>query len=153
LTAELFVPDPTASGPGERLYRTGDRARWLADGRLDFLGRLDHQVKIRGFRIELGEIEAALGACPGVEATAGLPREEPAGRRLVAYLAGFGLDPEALRTRLAATLPAYMVPGAFVLLPELPLTANGKIDRRALAGIAPASFVDEAGEEPRTEIE
>ncbi len=158
LTAGKFVPDPFADEPGAVLYRTGDRARYFADGKLEFLGRLDHQVKIRGFRIELGEIEAALGDHPGVREALVLVREDtPGDRRLVAYVvpaAGPAPDPRELRTWVADRLPAYMVPAACVVLDALPVTANGKVDRKALptpesAGAAatveerPASLVEE----------
>jgi amino acid adenylation domain-containing protein len=141
-TAERWVPDPFAPRPGERLYRTGDRARWSSAGELEFLGRLDHQVKIRGFRVELGEIEAALGTHPGVAAAAAVVREEaPGDQRLVAYFVARGEGEAApsapavaeLRGWLAARLPGAMVPQAFVEVAALPLTANGKLDRAALA--------------------
>jgi hypothetical protein len=134
-TAERFVPDPWNPAAGARLYHTGDLARLRPDGRLDFLGRADAQVKVRGFRIELGEIEAALARLPGVEQAVVVVRDDRGGeRRLVAYLAVPDEPiPEAeLRRGLGAELPAYMVPSAFVCLPALPLTARGKVDRRAL---------------------
>ncbi|HKV09763.1 MAG TPA: amino acid adenylation domain-containing protein [Thermoanaerobaculia bacterium] len=141
LTAERFVPDPWSPEPGARLYRTGDLARYRDDGAIDYLGRLDHQVKIRGFRVELGEIEAALAALPGVGAAVVLAREYgPGDRRLVAYLVpedGAELSPEALREALRGTLPEALLPAAFVSLPALPLSPNGKVDRRALSAIAP----------------
>jgi amino acid adenylation domain-containing protein len=150
LTAERFVPDPFApadggaSGAGERLYRTGDRVRWLAGGTLEFLGRLDHQVKIRGFRIEPGEIEAALGEHPEIAGAAVLALPSPGGGGglgVTAYVvpragaenAAAAALPAALRQYLAARLPAYMVPGGWVILDALPRTANGKVDRSALA--------------------
>ncbi len=154
-TAERFVPDPFSGSPGERLYRTGDRVRWLASGDLDFLGRIDQQVKVRGFRIEPGEIEAALTAHPAVaEAAVVVQGEED--RRLVAFLVPEGGGPvpgtAELRAFLGRTLPEHMVPGAFVELAALPLTPNGKVDRRALDGMAPRpepmSFVA-----PRTGVE
>ncbi len=131
LTAARFVPDPFGTG---RLYRSGDRARWLPDGTLEFLGRVDDQVKIRGYRIEPGEIEAALMAHPEVLAAVVVAREDVAcDRRLVAYVVpGLGELPTDLRGWLTARLPAHMVPAAFVALPVLPLTAHGKLDRQAL---------------------
>jgi amino acid adenylation domain-containing protein len=130
LTAERFIPDPW--GDGERLYRTGDRARLLADGRIEFLGRLDRQVKIRGFRVELGEVEAALMRHPGIAEAVVVVRGEGADRRLVACVVGEPLPADGLRRFLEALLPAPLIPSAFVFLPELPLTANGKVDRAAL---------------------
>ncbi|HVG07687.1 MAG TPA: amino acid adenylation domain-containing protein, partial [Thermoanaerobaculia bacterium] len=133
LTAAKFIPDPFAPQPGGRLYATGDLARLRQDGNLEFLGRIDHQVKIRGFRIEPGEIEAVLAAHPGVEAVAVVPQEMGSDdRRLVAYVVGQTLDLEELRAIAACRLPGHMVPSAFLALPALPLTANGKLDRRAL---------------------
>ncbi|HEX6911067.1 MAG TPA: phosphopantetheine-binding protein, partial [Longimicrobium sp.] len=132
LTADRFLPDPWAQ-PGGRMYRTGDRARWMADGNLLILGRTDNQVKVRGFRVELGEIEAALRRRPEVAQCFVLVREDrPGDRRLVAYVVGDGADPAALREHLRRTLPEYMVPDAFVLLPCMPHTPTGKLDRRAL---------------------
>jgi amino acid adenylation domain-containing protein len=134
LTAERFVPDPFSAGG--RLYRTGDLGRWRADGSIEYLGRNDFQVKIRGFRIELGEIESRLCACAGVNEAVVVARGEPDGdKRLVAYLTcgpGIELSPAELRSRLAAALPDYMLPSAFVILPVFPLNANGKLDRAAL---------------------
>ncbi|MBW4716879.1 non-ribosomal peptide synthase/polyketide synthase [Saccharothrix sp. SC076] len=131
LTAERFVADP--HGPaGSRMYRTGDLARWTADGVVEFLGRVDHQVKLRGFRIELGEVEAALTAAPGVRAAAVVLREGVGGEpALVGYLVGTP-DLAAVRRSALSALPEYMLPSAFVVLDELPLSANGKLDRKAL---------------------
>jgi acyl carrier protein len=154
LTADRFVPDPFAGGAGERLYRTGDRARWRGDGTLEFLGRLDAQVKVRGFRVEPGEVEAALLAEPGVREAVAVAREDgPGGTRLVAYLvAEEGAAPSAaeLRARLRRRLPEHMVPGTFVVLDRLPLTPSGKADRRALP--APERAAAEYAA-PRTEME
>jgi amino acid adenylation domain-containing protein len=134
LTAERFIPNPFARG--ERLYKTGDLARWLADGNLEFLGRIDHQVKLDGYRIELGEVEAALLTCPGVQHAVAVVRDdEPGGRRLVGYVVVEGTAPlnaAELRAHLKARLPHYMVPSLFVALHSLPVTPNGKIDRNAL---------------------
>ncbi|WP_409420634.1 amino acid adenylation domain-containing protein [Pseudaeromonas sp. ZJS20] len=148
LTAERFVPHPLQ--PGARLYRTGDLACWRADGALLYLGRCDFQVKIRGQRMELGEVEHQLAALPAVAQVAVLAREDrPGDQRLVAYLVArqATLDDEAVRAALSAVLPEFMVPSAFVWLAALPLSANGKLDRRALPaptygssdGRAPAS--------------
>ena len=130
LTAERFVANPYGS-PGARLYRTGDLGRWTPDGQLEFLERTDDQVKIRGFRVEIGEVEQALLRVPGVTAAVVLARREPDGR---AWLTGYvvGTPPPDLRSALAESLPPYLVPSAFVRLAELPLTAHGKVDRRAL---------------------
>nr|WP_279637144.1 non-ribosomal peptide synthetase [Corallococcus praedator] len=136
LTAERFVPDPFSQRPGARLYRTGDRVRWLPEGVLRYLGRIDQQVKVRGFRIELGEIEEALRRHPDVREAVVLAREEASeGRRLVAYVVP---PPEAvpdtasLRRFVKERLPDFMVPSAIVVLTALPLTHNGKVDRKAL---------------------
>jgi amino acid adenylation domain-containing protein/non-ribosomal peptide synthase protein (TIGR01720 family) len=133
-TAERFVPDPFSGEPGARLYRTGDRVRLLADGTLQFLGRVDHQVKLRGFRIELGEIESALSHHPAVRDAVVVLRDDAGGPRLVAYVVAAepAPPPQALRTHLAALLPAYMIPSTFVLLRSLPVGPTGKVDRRAL---------------------
>jgi amino acid adenylation domain-containing protein len=131
LSAEKFVPDPFA-GAGARMYRTGDRALWQGDGNLRVLGRTDHQVKVRGYRVELGEIEAELRRLPEVrECLVTVRTDRPGDPRLVAYVVG-GTTAEALRTALLRSLPEYMVPSAFVLLPALPQTATGKLDPRSL---------------------
>ena len=132
LTAEKFIPDPFSSEPGARMYKTGDLARYLPDGNIEFLGRADHQVKIRGFRIELGEIEAALGQHPAVREAVVLAREDAHGeKRLVAYVVAESTA-EEMRHFLKDKLPDHMVPAVFVLLDALPLLSNGKVDRRAL---------------------
>lgn len=136
LTAEKFIPDPFNSEPGQRLYRSGDLARFLPDGNVEFLGRIDHQVKIRGFRIELGEIDAALAEHPDIVDTLVLVREDrPGDKRIVAYLVlknGIEITSRDLRAYLKKNLPEYMIPFAFVVLEKFPLTPNGKIDRKAL---------------------
>jgi amino acid adenylation domain-containing protein len=135
LTAERFLPDAFSATPGARMYRTGDKVRWLADGTLDYLGRTDFQVKLRGFRIELGEIEAALAQHPSVRQALVLVREvSPGNPQLVAWLTSdeAAFDTAALRAFLKQRLPEYMVPSAFVPLDAFPLTPNGKVDRRAL---------------------
>jgi amino acid adenylation domain-containing protein len=136
LTAERFVPSPFGAESGARLYKTGDRARYLTDGNIEYLGRLDHQIKLRGFRIELGEIEATLGQHPGVRESVVLVRDDAlGGKRLVAYVvpkSGEAPTRDSLRRFVQSKLPAYMVPSAIALLPSLPLASNGKVDRQSL---------------------
>ena len=159
LTAERFIPDSFSDRPGARMYATGDRARFWADGNLEFLGRIDHQVKVRGYRIELGEIESALLKHPGVREAVALAREDvPGEKRLVAYVVPAmipGESPapsaEELRAALQQTLPEYMVPWSFVTLESLPVTPNGKLDRDALP--APDTGVASAYVAPRNELE
>ncbi|MBD9399194.1 non-ribosomal peptide synthetase [Pseudomonas sp. PDM11] len=134
LTAERFVPDPFGAA-GERLYRSGDLARWNAEGQLEYVGRMDFQVKIRGQRIELGEIEACLLASAALRQAVVMAHEGGAGTQLIAYVvaeAGQRIDQQALRSEVAAQLPAFMVPAQVIVLPRLPLNGNGKLDRRAL---------------------
>jgi amino acid adenylation domain-containing protein len=136
-TAERFVPDPFSGRPGSRLYRTGDEVRWLPDGQLDFVGRIDNQVKIRGFRVELGEVEAAVEAHPAVrEAVVTARGTDPVHRDLIAAVVladGATVSGDDLRTAVSRRLPAYMVPAAFVAVERIPLNASGKVDRRAVS--------------------
>ncbi|MEV0332839.1 amino acid adenylation domain-containing protein [Nocardia sp. NPDC050717] len=150
VTADRFVADPFV--PGERMYRTGDRARWLPGKGYDYLGRADAQIKVRGYRVELGEVEASLGALPGVAAAAATVRKSGDSTRLVGYLvpeAGRFLDPDALRQLLTTLVPDHLVPSALVILDALPTTVNGKLDRAAL----PAPQFTSTGRPPRTEQE
>ncbi|HEX3131502.1 MAG TPA: amino acid adenylation domain-containing protein, partial [Thermoanaerobaculia bacterium] len=147
LTADRFLPDPR-SGEGERVYRSGDLARFRPAGEIEFLGRVDQQVKVRGFRIELGEIEAVLADHPDVSEAVVLVQGEGGDRRLVAYVTG---APSGLREYLRDRLPEYIVPSAFVVLPELPLSPNGKVDRKALSRLTVES--EKASEAPRTPAE
>ncbi len=158
LTAERFIPDPFSAVPGGRLYRTGDMVRYLPDGNIEFLGRVDHQVKLRGFRIELGEIETVLSRHPAVTEAVVTVREETAGdKRLVAYIlspAGATVSLNELRSYVQQQLPQHMIPATFVLLEQWPLTANGKVDRQALP--APGTMrpeLEQQYEPPRNAIE
>ena len=157
LTAQKFVPDPFSGDPQARLYKSGDLARFREDGNVVYLGRIDHQVKIRGFRIELEEIESVLARHPGVAQCSVIAREDqPGDKRLVAYIVSPVRKPRAARSPyfVKDKLPEYMVPSAFVFLDALPLSANGKLDRKALpapANPAAASPQEFAG--PRNAIE
>ena len=178
LTAERFVNDPFSDEAGARMYRTGDLGRWRSDGQIEYLGRNDFQVKIRGFRVELGEIEARLAELPAIgdavvlarEAGRGEPDRGDAGsasgtgatgdKRLVAYwVARGGLaesevpTAEVLRDHLKAELPGYMVPSAFVKLDAMPLTPNGKVDRKALPAPDVDALITHAWEAPQGPVE
>ncbi|HEX4457689.1 MAG TPA: amino acid adenylation domain-containing protein, partial [Polyangia bacterium] len=155
LTAERFIPDPFSREPGARLYKTGDLARFLPDGQIEFLGRIDSQIQIRGLRVELGEIESVLLQLPSVREACVLALDSPppAEKRLVAYVVADGdVDVEALRVALRRQLPEYMVPASFVALDALPLTPNGKVDRRALPAPDSAASVA-AFVAPRSPVE
>ena len=155
LTAERFVTNPFAANQSARLYKSGDLARYLPDGNIEYIGRIDHQVKIRGFRVELEEIEAVLAQCPGVKESAVLVRQEETGdRRLVAYLVIDSVKPPTIpkiREHLKARVPQFMVPAVFVVMETMPLTVNGKINRRALP--APDSAQRSASLAPENELE
>ncbi|WP_248746007.1 non-ribosomal peptide synthetase [Pseudomonas sp. MWU12-2037] len=157
LSAERFIADRFSDVPNARLYKTGDLGRWLADGTLEYLGRNDFQVKIRGFRIELGEIENALLAVPGLREAIVISRDDNQGdsenQRLVAYVCGEPVPAEQLRSELLKHLPEYMVPSAFVHLDALPLTANGKLDRRALPAPGQDALASKAYEAPQGDTE
>lgn len=152
-TAERFLPNPYSTIPGERMFRTGDLVRWQADGQLLYLGRTDQQVKIRGFRIELGEISAVLGGWDAIRENAATVRDEGGDKHLVVYVvpAAHGeLTAEKIRDYMQCRLPEYMVPNHIVLLPELPKTSSGKIDRKALPQPQP---IPASGRMPATEPE
>jgi len=151
LTAERFLPDPFSAEPGARMYRSGDLAKFQADGNVQYLGRIDQQVKLRGFRIELGEIDSLLHQQPGVQEAAVLLREDVVGdKRLVAYVVGSATS-ESLRAELQRQLPEHMIPSAWVRLSQLPLTRNGKLDRQALP--APERSAGATYEAPRNDTE
>ncbi|PHM70060.1 non-ribosomal peptide synthetase [Xenorhabdus kozodoii] len=157
LTAEKFVADPFSAQPDARMYKTGDLGRWLPDGTIEYLGRNDFQVKIRGFRVELGEIEAQLAACDGVSDAVVIAREAGAGdKRLVAYLipqTGMTLSPVELRKQLGTRLMDHMLPSAFVMLDAFPMSANGKLDRKALPAPDRSAIVNREYEAPQGETE
>lgn len=157
LTAEKFIPDPFSKNPGARLYKTGDLARFLPDGNVEYLGRTDFQVKLRGLRIELGEIESVLGRCEGVlQAVVVVREDQPGDKRLVAYLIPAPeteLDTESLKKQLKDRLPEYMVPSRFVLVEKFPMTTSGKVDRKILPTPPLEQRDEKARVAPRNEIE
>ncbi|KAF9081220.1 hypothetical protein BGX27_005021, partial [Mortierella sp. AM989] len=155
LTSERFPMDPFSKTKGARMYKTGDLARYLPDGNLVFLGRNDHQVKIRGFRIELGEVEARIAEHPLVREATVVALGTDSDKRLVAYVVtdDIGQLAQLLRDHLTPVLPEYMIPTAFVRLDALPLTLNGKLDRRALPEPERDAFVSQGYEAPKGEIE
>ena len=157
LTADAYLPNPFTSVPGARMYKSGDIGRWLPDGTIDFLGRNDSQVKLRGFRIELGEIEARLVEHPGVHNAVVILREDaPGDKRLVAYYTAFPIsdpvqespNPDTLRAHMAATLPEYMVPMAYVRMDAMPMTPSGKLEPRLLPPPAADAFLSRSYEPP-----
>jgi hypothetical protein len=157
LTAEKFIADPFGDEPEAHLYKTGDLVRYLPDGNIEFLGRLDYQVKLRGFRVELGEIEAVLSQHPAIREVVVLLREDvPGDKRLVAYAVPRAKSPlriSELREYLQEKLPDYMVPAAFVQLEALPLTPNGKVDRRSLPAPRWEGQSERAYSAPKNEVE
>ncbi|AOM39414.1 non-ribosomal peptide synthetase [Xenorhabdus hominickii] len=157
LTAEKFVADPFNQQPDARMYQTGDLGRWLPNGAIEYLGRNDFQVKIRGFRIELGEIETQLAACAGVSDAVVIAREEGRGdKRLVAYVipqSGVTLSPSHLREQLSSSLMEHMLPSAFVMLDAFPMSANGKLDRKALPAPDQAAVVSREYQAPEGDTE
>jgi acyl-coenzyme A synthetase/AMP-(fatty) acid ligase len=157
LTAERFVPDGHSEGEGERVYRTGDIGRYTSRGEIEYLGRLDEQVKIRGYRIEPGEVEGVLREHPAIQECVVVARETGEEKRLVSYLVvkeGKRVGARELRRHMSERVPEYMIPGAYVMVESLPLTANGKIDRRALPDEKSAGTETESRYlEPRTVVE
>ena len=157
LTAQKFIPDPFSNATTGRLYKTGDLARFLPDGNIEYLGRIDHQVKLRGFRIELGEVEAVLGELSGVrQAVVSVREDVPGDKRLVAYLIafpGYELDIERVRKELNEKLPEHMVPSKFAVLAEFPMTTSGKVDRKALPAPPQERKASGAVIPPRNELE
>ncbi|WP_225000412.1 non-ribosomal peptide synthetase, partial [Cesiribacter sp. SM1] len=155
LTAQKFVKDPFSREADARMYKTGDLVRWLEDGELEFLGRMDDQVKIRGYRIELGEVENVLNQCSGVKQAVVLAREDAGGhKRLLAYIRAAGkFNREAIKKELSAILPEYMIPSILVEVAEIPLTANGKVDKKALPDIGAEEQLSSTYLAPRTETE
>jgi amino acid adenylation domain-containing protein len=157
LTVERFVPNPFSAIPGARLYRTGDLGRWLPNGEIAFLGRLDEQVKVRGYRVEPSEVSTVLGQHPAIETSVVVSTDDvPGEKQLVAYLVlseGSTVSGSALRDFLRQRMPDYMVPTAFVSIPSLPITEQGKVNRAALPSVNGNRLSDEAYAEPRTLVE
>jgi amino acid adenylation domain-containing protein len=157
LTAERFIPNPFSSEPGARMYRTGDLVRYRSDGKLECLGRIDHQLKIRGYRIELGEIESVLGAHADVKANAVVLREDVAGeKQLVAYVVAkeeSSLSSGDLRSYLKTKIPDWMAPSSIILIEQMPMTANGKVDRKALPAPGAAAVTEEHFVAPHTFVQ
>jgi hypothetical protein len=157
LTSERFIPNPFSAIPGARMYRTGDIGRWLPNGEIAFLGRVDEQVKVRGYRVEPSEISTVLGQHPAVQSSLVVAtEEEPGEKQLVAYLVlapGATVTGTALREYLRQRVPDYMVPSAFVSIASLPVTEQGKLNRAALPGVNGNRLSDEAYVEPRTLVE
>jgi acyl carrier protein len=155
LTAEKFIADPFSKEEGARLYKTGDLGRWLADGNIEYLGRIDNQVKIRGYRIELGEIENVLQQTEGVKQAVVMAKADGNNsKKLVGYIIADGLfNKEAIIANLSQKLPAYMVPGVWIQMESLPLTPNGKIDRKALPDPDISELLSNQYVAPRNEVE
>lgn len=155
LTAKKFIAHPFDHTPGARLYRTGDRVRWRPDGNLEFMGRSDEQVKIRGHRIELGEVESVLAQCPGVQQAVVVTRNDTArGKRLIGYVVVDGtFDQPSVMAWVKAKLPDFMIPAHLVKIPEIPLTVNGKVDKKALPDPDPAQLLSNTYQLPRNETE
>jgi amino acid adenylation domain-containing protein/non-ribosomal peptide synthase protein (TIGR01720 family)/FkbM family methyltransferase len=154
LTAEKFVKDPFNTEASARMYRTGDIARWTAEGNIEYIGRKDEQVKIRGYRIELGEIESVLQQAEGVRQSVVIAKEDASGgKRLIAYVVAENFDREAITAHLKERLPEYMVPSAIMEIESIPLTSNGKVDRKALPDADLSASLNSGYEAPRTAIE
>jgi acyl-coenzyme A synthetase/AMP-(fatty) acid ligase/aryl carrier-like protein len=155
LTSAVFMDDPFSNDPNARMYKTGDLVRYLPDGNIVYHGRIDHQIKIRGYRVELGEIESRISEHSLIKESVVLALGDGANKRLVAYVVADPTDnlPRTLHSYLSSKLPDYMVPSAFVRLDSLPLTTNGKLDRRALPDPDTSSFVTQEYEMPRNEME
>jgi amino acid adenylation domain-containing protein len=157
LTAERFVPNPFSQTPGARLYRTGDLGRWLPNGEIAFLGRVDEQVKVRGYRVEPSEVSTVLGQHPAVQTSLVVATDDAPGEiQLVAYLvlsAGATVSTTALREHLRQRVPDYMIPASFVVIPSLPVTEQGKVNRAALPGVNGNRLADEVYVAPRTLVE